>query len=384
MQIDANSSGGATVSEAAVSWGSLFVDSSIEHVTITGSSSVGLRVFAAGSPGGMGPVLLSSVWVLHSASHNLLVEDATTNTGAIAGVTGLNVVSEHQGSNSSAIYLLGRGRFGQSNWYQTHIEQGGSETGRTGITIDGASDANFYGVQLQTGTPANITAGITITNVVQSARIQIYGVSNINIIHPVLNDVKNGVTFGAINLPIYRTPDIAITGAGAAFQPAGSTNKGWIANDSSGTNRLWTDGSGALTGSSAFGQGSVDIVGDATNNRPLVLVNSAKTRAFGWYYPDTSNLRFRYFTGGVDAINVDSSAGVTLYQGVTLNALGGITTLNTSVKGTGSAGAAPSSGTHVQGEIVFNANPSAGGFIGWVCVTGGTPGTWKSWGVISP
>lgn len=44
----------------------------------------------------------------------------------------------------------------------------------------------------------------------------------------------------------------------------------------------------------------------------------------------------------------------------------------------------PGSGTHVQGEIVYNADPIAGGFIGWVCTTGGSPGTWKSWGAISP
>lgn len=49
----------------------------------------------------------------------------------------------------------------------------------------------------------------------------------------------------------------------------------------------------------------------------------------------------------------------------------------------GSAGAAPSSGTWERGDVVFNTDPSAGGFIGWVCTASGTPGTWKSWGVIS-
>ena len=45
--------------------------------------------------------------------------------------------------------------------------------------------------------------------------------------------------------------------------------------------------------------------------------------------------------------------------------------------------AAPAAGTWVQGDIVFNTAPTAGGFIGWVCVTGGTPGTWKTFGAIS-
>lgn len=49
----------------------------------------------------------------------------------------------------------------------------------------------------------------------------------------------------------------------------------------------------------------------------------------------------------------------------------------------GARAAAPTTGTWAQGDIVLNEDPIATGFIGWVCVTGGTPGTWKSWGVIS-
>lgn len=45
--------------------------------------------------------------------------------------------------------------------------------------------------------------------------------------------------------------------------------------------------------------------------------------------------------------------------------------------------AAPVTGTWVQGDIVFTRTPVAGGSIGWVCTTGGTPGTWKTFGSIS-
>jgi hypothetical protein len=45
--------------------------------------------------------------------------------------------------------------------------------------------------------------------------------------------------------------------------------------------------------------------------------------------------------------------------------------------------AAPSFGTWQQGDIVYRGNPSAGGTIGWVCVTGGSPGTWKTFGTIA-
>ena len=42
----------------------------------------------------------------------------------------------------------------------------------------------------------------------------------------------------------------------------------------------------------------------------------------------------------------------------------------------------PTSGTWNQGDIIYNTFPSPGQFVGWVCVTSGTPGTWKGFGVI--
>lgn len=45
--------------------------------------------------------------------------------------------------------------------------------------------------------------------------------------------------------------------------------------------------------------------------------------------------------------------------------------------------AAPNSGSHKIGDIVYNNAPSAGGNIGWVCTTAGTPGTWKAFGEIT-
>jgi hypothetical protein len=46
-------------------------------------------------------------------------------------------------------------------------------------------------------------------------------------------------------------------------------------------------------------------------------------------------------------------------------------------------GGPPGSGTHARGEIVWNDNPTASGVLGWVCVTAGTVGTWKSFGAIA-
>ncbi len=45
--------------------------------------------------------------------------------------------------------------------------------------------------------------------------------------------------------------------------------------------------------------------------------------------------------------------------------------------------AAPVSGTWAVGDIIYNTAPAAEGYVGWVCTGAGTPGTWKTFGVIS-
>lgn len=47
------------------------------------------------------------------------------------------------------------------------------------------------------------------------------------------------------------------------------------------------------------------------------------------------------------------------------------------------ASTAPTTGSWSQGDIVWNTSPTASGNIGWVCVTTGTPGTWKTFGTIA-
>ena len=44
----------------------------------------------------------------------------------------------------------------------------------------------------------------------------------------------------------------------------------------------------------------------------------------------------------------------------------------------------PRVGNWKRGSILYNINPQAVGFIGWVCTNSGTPGTWKKFGAIDP
>lgn len=45
--------------------------------------------------------------------------------------------------------------------------------------------------------------------------------------------------------------------------------------------------------------------------------------------------------------------------------------------------AAPTTGTWVQGDEVWEANPASAGYRKRICTVGGTPGTWKQWGLIT-
>lgn len=92
----------------------------------------------------------------------------------------------------------------------------------------------------------------------------------------------------------------------------------------------------------------------------------------------------RVFINGVELVTrqaVDLTAGAGQVAGVDVPAS---SPPKSSIRiGFASAAAAPTTGTHARGEIVLNNAPTASGTIGWVCVTAGTPGTWKTWGAIS-
>lgn len=49
----------------------------------------------------------------------------------------------------------------------------------------------------------------------------------------------------------------------------------------------------------------------------------------------------------------------------------------------GRAAAAPVTGTYAVGSIIYNSAPASAGFVGFVCTVAGTPGTWRTFGLIS-
>jgi len=74
-------------------------------------------------------------------------------------------------------------------------------------------------------------------------------------------------------------------------------------------------------------------------------------------------------TGASGITNIVGGAPIFIFQG------------NNQKMSRGSA--VPTAGTWAVGDIIWRITPIAGNFIGWVCTTAGTPGTWKTFGVIS-
>lgn len=74
------------------------------------------------------------------------------------------------------------------------------------------------------------------------------------------------------------------------------------------------------------------------------------------------------------------TAGKTLVREGVLDANASLRAANYSTFRPGQlvSGAAPTAGTWKRGTFVAVENPSASNLWGWVCVTGGTPGTWKA------
>lgn len=321
LRIIGNKGGGAVCSVAVVNWVSLFVNSVIRDCIIEEGSNVGLRIAADGTPGGMGPVYVVNAWVARCTGHNVLVEDTVANTGSPTGITFMNLTSENQGTNKSAVYLKGNGRLqGCSFLGQTHIEMGNPAfTGRTGVTFDGCAHSRIDNLRLQADA-ASISEGVNILNVVTNVGIKLEHVTNNNLINPVIRDQKNSVTIGAVNVHSYVTADWQYQGQPKFLPP--SSGKAWVAQSSAGTDRLWPNDTGQLTGASLNGAG-VDIKGDETNNRVFVCVpNTASglNNLYGAHFPSGGGgvLRFTYFTGSKDVYQVGTDGSMFIYEASTL------------------------------------------------------------------
>ena len=105
----------------------------------------------------------------------------------------------------------------------------------------------------------------------------------------------------------------------------------------------------------------------------LVFITKNKTTHKLYIYPaDTSGPAIylselmEYDTNNLDAISAIYSNGLVAYSKI------------------GSYyGTSPAAGTWEVGDVVYDIAPASSGYIGWTCTVAGTPGTWKTFGLIS-
>lgn len=96
-------------------------------------------------------------------------------------------------------------------------------------------------------------------------------------------------------------------------------------------------------------------------------------------------------TGSIANAGYIAPAGVTVYQSGNSYPLGTVfsgstvTHVDTTVRGIRRVWgtAPPTTGQWFRNDEIINGTRSAGGWMGWVCVEAGTPGTWRSYGAIS-
>lgn len=157
---------------------------------------------------------------------------------------------------------------------------------------------------------------------------------------------------------------------------------------------LYTSGNGLI---SSIGLGAVGNLGVAGSSHTLGP-DSGTATDLDAYLQNTNNISrlfFRRWAAGVhydDGVLASTSSAfyvaalAQLILQVNSVDIAHITstalTMQTDKAIVGSNSAAPTTGTHARGEIVFNSAPSAAGKVGWVCTTAGSPGTWKPFGVI--
>ena len=124
----------------------------------------------------------------------------------------------------------------------------------------------------------------------------------------------------------------------------------------------------------AFGSDDESAANDAWKLKYLDTEN-----AWVWEFANSSSFRPVYFPNSASALWTDRSfAGPVFQSGYAVKKAGSSESALVRKLDT----AAPTSGTYRRGDIVYHQLPTAGGNIGWVCVTAGSPGIWKAFGNI--
>jgi len=131
-----------------------------------------------------------------------------------------------------------------------------------------------------------------------------------------------------------------------------------------------------------IGTSSISVFGNALRRGSLASSASIDINSYGFYnvgFSETYSGSGAYISMGSNDFTLAQVAPVKTYTGTAIVIYYMEPTGDRVFKGFSSA---PSTGTWRRGDKVLVDDPSASGYIGYVCVTAGTPGTWKGYGAI--
>jgi len=203
-----------------------------------------------------------------------------------------------------------------------------------------------------------------------------------------------GVTYGSAVVPIVRGANLAdpaawVSNRSAEFQGWNAANQGYkVQGTTAGDTTYGIKQDVTLSTASQY---IIDVASTTVSGSGITLIKCGATtvtngvpftppvngtniiKAYGL---DTLGTPFECY---INAFQITEVLINTRYTSIAQKVL----TAKQPGRGIIHAAASPVAGYWAVGEIVYNSAPTAGGTLGWVCTTAGTPGTWKTFGAIS-
>jgi hypothetical protein len=185
-----------------------YVNSFIRDCIISYLPGIGLHIASTASAG---PICVENNWIIGSSKQNILVEEMSGHTGAFCGLNFYGNTSEHCGAGYANFHITNNGSASTCVFGVLisghHLEQSNTGAGTYCLYVDGINGLVVDNLQCMTG--GGTLTGVYITNNGINLHHHYRNIFNPNEINPILNDALNGVTFGAVQVPQYSTPDFA-------------------------------------------------------------------------------------------------------------------------------------------------------------------------------
>ena len=324
--------------------------------------------------------------VLNGSGNDLSLGDAFPCDGGI--IEGCNLMDNTGPGRTSFIYNGGANNISIKDCHSINV----NTTPLYAETYDGQYKGSNVSIE-NCGSFSNLISQLRPASAINNTKA-----AYINLQGPSATSITPWLTYSAQNLATqdFNTWALISAGSTTSFQrsanatPAFGGRPVWqIASSGAGS----SDNYGFTIPASAFAEFSGKLVwygiwsyisntdcfavpycNQQTFNVNPLSTGSWQFSAVSFPWPASGDVICGVYKGGSATGSVYIAAPMLMPVGVSVqNALGSIDTTRQWYGTT-----APTVGAWQRGDVVFNSTPSAGGTPGWVCVTAGTPGTWKA------